>query len=90
MERGFELAKIANALDTGNIHSYDNFGLGVYLNEKRNFKQVIAEFEKIPNPEFMWWNIFMGMGHHGLGDEEKAQKDLIKSKALLEKTLWTG
>mgnify|MGYP000020540214 CR=1 FL=1 len=20
----------------------------------------IAEFEKIPNPEFMWWNIFMG------------------------------
>ena len=83
LERGFELAKIANALDTGNIHSYDNFGLGVYLNEKRNFKQVVAEFEKIPNPEFMWWNIFMGMGHHGLGDEEKAQKRFDKVKSLV-------
>ena len=31
----------------------------------------------------MWWNIFMGMGHHGLGDEEKAQKRFDKVKSLV-------
>ena len=83
LERGFELAKIANNLDAGNIHSYDNYGLGVYFNEKRNFKKVISEFEKIPNPEFMWWNIFMGMGHHGLSNHDKAQIRFDKVRDLV-------
>ncbi len=83
LERGYELAKIANRLDTGNIHSYDNYGLGVYLVEKRNWPQVIIEFEKIPNPEFMWWNIFMGLAHHGIGDPNKAQQRFDKVNSLI-------
>ena len=83
LERGYELAKIANKLDTGNIHSYDNYGLGVYLVEKRNWPQVIIEFEKIPNPDFIWWNIFMGLAHDGISDPSKAQQRFDKVNSLI-------
>ena len=82
LERGYELAKIANRLDVGNVHSYDNYGLGNYYMEKRMWKELLTEFEKIPNPGFVWWNHLMGLSYHGLGDEERAKQMFAKIHSL--------
>ncbi len=82
LERGYELAKIANQLDVGNINSYDNYGLGNYYLEKRMWKEVLAEYEKIPNPDFVWWNLCMGIAYHGLGDLERAKQMFSKIHSL--------
>ena len=81
-ERGYELAKIANRLDVGNVHSYDNYGLGNYFWERRMWKELLAEFEKIPNPEFLWWNHLMGLSYYGIGDKENARRIFAKIHSL--------
>ena len=72
IERGYELANISHKLDIGNIYSYDNYGLGFYYLEKKDWVNVIEVFEKIPNPSFVPWLNIMGLAYDGIGDQKKA------------------
>ena len=79
---GYELAKIGNRLDVGNIHSYDNYGLANYYLEKRMWKEVVEILEEGPMPEFSWWNHHIGMAYHGIGDIAKAKERFAKLHSL--------
>ena len=82
MERGYELAKISHKLDLGNIHSYDNYGLGFYYSESKDWAKVIEVFEKIPNPTFVPWLTNMAIAYDGIGDEQKASEFFSKLKSV--------
>ena len=82
LERGFEFAKRANELDVANIYSYDNYGLGNYYLERRDWKQVLTEYQKIPNPDFVWWNLCMGIAYNGANDMDRATQMFTKIHSL--------
>lgn len=46
------------------------------------WKELIIELEKIPTPEFLWWNMFNGWAHHKMGDIEEASYFFNKAKSL--------
>ena len=82
LEWGGELAKLGNKLDAVSSLSFDNYGLGHYYYEVKDFEKLLAIFEAVPTPDFHWWNYWMGVAHHYLGNTNKANEYFSVIKPL--------
>ena len=82
LEWGGELAKIGNKLDAVSSLSFDNYGLGQYYWEVKDYEKLLAIFEAVPTPDFHWWNYWMGIAHHYLGNTDKANEYFSVNKPL--------
>ena len=82
LEWGAELAKIGNKLDAVSSLSFDNYGLGHYYLEVKDYEKLLAIFEAVPTPDFHWWNYWMGIAHHYLGNTDKANEYFSVNKPL--------
>jgi adenylate cyclase len=70
---GGELSKLGNKLDAVSSLSFDNYGLGFYYMENKNYEEMLNSFEAVPTPGFHWWNFWMALAHHYLGNFDKAK-----------------
>ena len=82
LEWGAELAKIGNKLDAVSSLTFDNYGLGQYYWEVKDYEKLLAIFEAVPTPNFHWWNYWMGLAHHYLGNKDKANEYFSVNKPL--------
>ena len=82
LEWGGEVAKKANKLDAVSSLTFDNYGIGNHAYYKGDWQTMVDIFELVPTPEFHWWNMFMGLGYHYLGQTDKAKEFLNKAKAM--------
>ena len=82
LEWGAELAKIGNKLDAVSSLTFDNYGLGQYYWEVKDYEKLLAIFEAVPTPDFHWWNYWMGIAHHYLGNTDKANEYFSVNKPL--------
>ena len=82
LEWGGELAELGNKLDAVSSLSFDNYGLGHYYYEVKDFEKLLAIFEAVPTPDFHWWNYWMGVAHHYLGNTNKASEYFSVIKPL--------
>ncbi len=55
LEWGGELAELGNKLDAVSSLSFDNYGLGHYYYEVKDYEKLLAIFEAVPTPDFHWW-----------------------------------
>ena len=70
---GGELSKLGNKLDAVSSLSFDNYGLGFYYLENKKYEEMLNSFEAVPTPGFHWWNFWMALSHHYLGNFDKAK-----------------
>ncbi len=82
LEWGGEVAKIANKLDAVSSLTFDNYGIGNYAYHKGDWQVMVDIMELVPTPDFHWWNMFMGLGYHYLGETAKAKEFLDKAKMM--------
>ena len=82
LEWGAELAKLGNKLDAVSSLTFDNYGLGQYYWEVKDYEKLLAIFEAVPTPDFHWWNYWMGIAHHYLGNTDKANEYFSVNKPL--------
>ena len=47
---------------------------------KKNWQGALDAMEEVPTPSFHWWNTYMGMSFHFLGDKdrEKSYYNVVK------------
>ena len=62
--------------------TFDNYGLGFYYFEVKDFEKMLAIYEAVPTPDFHWWNYNMGVAHHYLGNSSKANEYFSVIKPL--------
>lgn len=82
LEWGGELSKLANKLDAVSSLSFDNYGLGNYYYQKKEYASMLAIYEAVPTPAFHWWNYWMGVANHNLGNFDKANEFFSSIKNL--------
>ena len=45
----------------------------IYYMSKKNWQGALDAMEEVPTPSFHWWNTYMGMSFHFLGDKDRAR-----------------
>ncbi len=73
-QRGLAAGFQAHKLDSGNIWPNENYALACHHVVKQDFDKTLYFMELTPAPGFLWWDIYVGTSHDGLGNETKAKE----------------
>ncbi len=82
-QRGLVAGFRAHKLDSGNIWPNENYALACHHVVKKDFDKSLYFMELTPAPGFLWWDIYVGTSHDGLGNEPKAKERFESIKSSL-------
>ena len=70
-------------LDTANISTTENYALAMHYIIKGEYEKTIKYMSQTPAPGFLWYDLYMGTSHDGLGNNEKAAEHFESIKKTL-------